>query len=156
MRSSSASPTHTRHSGCANSVNQKGFIAAIVIAIVVALLGAGTYFVSTRQISPSPKACTQEAKLCPDGSYVSRTGPDCEFAECPDGEQISLREGQRESSFLLEKIYPDRVTGLNFMEYPVARDQGYPVTLRIGEVVSNGCTVTLTLAGRSGAAEFPP
>ncbi len=28
-------------------------------------------------------ACTQEAKLCPDGSYVGRTGPNCEFAQCP-------------------------------------------------------------------------
>ncbi len=28
-------------------------------------------------------ACTQEAKLCPDGSAVGRTGPNCEFAECP-------------------------------------------------------------------------
>ncbi|MEX1997825.1 MAG: TspO/MBR family protein [Candidatus Andersenbacteria bacterium] len=27
--------------------------------------------------------CTQEAKLCPDGSYVGRTGPNCEFAACP-------------------------------------------------------------------------
>ena len=31
-----------------------------------------------------PKACTQEAKLCPDGTAVSRTGPNCEFAPCPD------------------------------------------------------------------------
>ncbi|MBX3203486.1 MAG: hypothetical protein KF764_00395 [Labilithrix sp.] len=31
-----------------------------------------------------PKACTQEAKLCPDGTAVSRTGPNCEFAACPD------------------------------------------------------------------------
>jgi hypothetical protein len=28
-------------------------------------------------------ACTLEAKLCPDGSHVSRTGPNCEFAPCP-------------------------------------------------------------------------
>jgi hypothetical protein len=28
-------------------------------------------------------ACTQEAKLCPDGSYVGRKGPKCEFADCP-------------------------------------------------------------------------
>lgn len=27
--------------------------------------------------------CTMEAKLCPDGSYVGRTGPNCEFAMCP-------------------------------------------------------------------------
>lgn len=30
----------------------------------------------------SPKACTQEAKLCPNGSYVGRTGPNCEFTPC--------------------------------------------------------------------------
>jgi len=29
------------------------------------------------------RACTQEAKLCPDGSAVGRTGPNCEFAPCP-------------------------------------------------------------------------
>lgn len=28
-------------------------------------------------------ACTMEAKLCPDGSYVGRSGPKCEFAPCP-------------------------------------------------------------------------
>lgn len=27
--------------------------------------------------------CTLEAKVCPDGSYVGRTGPNCEFAPCP-------------------------------------------------------------------------
>lgn len=38
--------------------------------------------------SPTPKAiegkmCTMEAKLCPDGSYVGRSGPNCAFAPCP-------------------------------------------------------------------------
>lgn len=27
--------------------------------------------------------CTQEVKMCSDGSYVSRQGPSCEFASCP-------------------------------------------------------------------------
>lgn len=27
--------------------------------------------------------CTEEAKLCPDGSAVGRTGPQCEFEACP-------------------------------------------------------------------------
>lgn len=31
-------------------------------------------------------ACTLDAKECPDGSYVGRTGPDCEFAACPTEE----------------------------------------------------------------------
>jgi hypothetical protein len=30
------------------------------------------------------KACTMEAKLCPDGSSVGRSGPNCEFAACPE------------------------------------------------------------------------
>ncbi len=37
-------------------------------------------------ISPGPtttsKACTLEAKVCPDGSSVGRTGPNCEFSPC--------------------------------------------------------------------------
>jgi len=41
---------------------------------IVNLPGGGT---------ESPKACTMEAKLCPDGSAVGRTGPNCEFAQCP-------------------------------------------------------------------------
>lgn len=30
-----------------------------------------------------PVACTMEAKICPDGSSVGRSGPNCEFAPCP-------------------------------------------------------------------------
>lgn len=28
--------------------------------------------------------CPADVRLCPDGSYVGRTGPDCEFAPCPE------------------------------------------------------------------------
>src|SRR3989344_1128650 len=236
----------------------RGYIIGIIgIVLLTAVAG---YFVVNRQTDePTPVACTQEAKLCPDGSAVGRTGPNCEFAECPDvnpsptptptptpvptpaafgksttlaineqvkftdglnvtlaeindsrcpegvmciwagelspllritggdagkslkeirlgtatatsktengytfvlqdatvttatimvtkgEEEVSLREGEREGSLLVQKIYADRVEGLNFMEYPVARDQGFPVTLRVGETASNGCTITLTL-----------
>jgi hypothetical protein len=34
-------------------------------------------------------ACTADAKMCPDGTYVSRTGPHCEFAPCPREYNIS-------------------------------------------------------------------
>ncbi len=30
-----------------------------------------------------PQACTMEARVCPDGSAVGRTGPNCAFAPCP-------------------------------------------------------------------------
>lgn len=32
---------------------------------------------------PVPIACTDEAKVCPDGSTVGRVAPSCEFAACP-------------------------------------------------------------------------
>lgn len=37
----------------------------------------------TQEIKEDGVACTMEAKLCPDGSYVGRTGPSCEFEACP-------------------------------------------------------------------------
>ncbi len=37
--------------------------------------------------TPEQTACTLEAKICPDGSSVGRTGPNCEFAECPTDSQ---------------------------------------------------------------------
>lgn len=59
--------------------------------------------------------CTQEAKLCPDGSYVGRTGPRCEFAECPVAESPSTssstaRVGQEISSLGV------RITPLKVLE----------------------------------------
>lgn len=33
--------------------------------------------------SGTQKICTMDAKVCPDGSTVGRTGPNCEFATCP-------------------------------------------------------------------------
>ncbi len=36
-----------------------------------------------KEIQGKIKTCTQEAKICPDGSGVGRIGPNCEFAPCP-------------------------------------------------------------------------
>jgi hypothetical protein len=40
----------------------------------------------------APVACTMDAKACPDGSYVGRIAPDCEFEPCP--QPIDLPEPQ--------------------------------------------------------------
>lgn len=40
--------------------------------------------VSSQQTAPtSTSVCPADAKLCPDGSSVGRSGPKCEFAPCP-------------------------------------------------------------------------
>lgn len=38
-----------------------------------------------------PVACTLDAKVCPDGSAVGRTGPDCAFAPCPNEETLQVK-----------------------------------------------------------------
>jgi len=44
----------------------------------------GLVFLASCAKVPVQKACTEEAKLCPDGSAVGRSGPSCEFAACPN------------------------------------------------------------------------
>ncbi len=41
--------------------------------------------IATPAASPigQPVACTLEARICPDGTAVGRSGPNCEFAPCP-------------------------------------------------------------------------
>lgn len=42
------------------------------------------FFVAQARLTPPPIVyCPQDAKLCPDGSYVSRVAPSCEFNSCP-------------------------------------------------------------------------
>src|SRR3972149_2229878 len=55
---------------------------ALIIPVLILLLGSG-WVVWKLWISPEPMACTEEAKICSDGSAVGRTGPNCEFAPCP-------------------------------------------------------------------------
>jgi cytochrome b subunit of formate dehydrogenase len=53
----------------------KKYFAAIIVIVFVALTGAIVWrnFFS----APEQVACTEEAKICPDGSSVGRTGPNC-------------------------------------------------------------------------------
>lgn len=68
--------------------NKQGFAAVFGIIIVLALLGGATYLYGKKSVT-GPVACTMEAKLCPDGSSVGRTGPNCEFATCPGTSPVS-------------------------------------------------------------------
>jgi hypothetical protein len=69
---------------------QKGFSNLTLILLVVVVLGIGGYAALNQKASvpepipgPGEIGCTLDAKQCPDGSYVGRTGPNCEFSECP-------------------------------------------------------------------------
>jgi len=59
----------------------------LVLFLVLGLFLVGGLVVAALEIGvptkPRGRACTEEAKICPDGSAVGRGGPNCEFAPCP-------------------------------------------------------------------------
>ena len=57
----------------------------IAIAIIAGVFSTFISHKNQKQIFKEDEvvACTAEDMLCPDGSYVGRSGPNCEFAACP-------------------------------------------------------------------------
>ncbi|MEI7961522.1 MAG: hypothetical protein WCI04_04250 [archaeon] len=62
----------------------------------------------------SPTACTQEAKLCPDGTVVGRTLPNCEFAKCPRIDSNSnILVDKNQASFIEKRFFVDVFANYN-------------------------------------------
>ncbi len=63
---------------------------SLVTSVIILLLVIVGVFVFTMRQKPNQglplpeqTICTQDALHCPDGTYVGRVGPHCEFAACP-------------------------------------------------------------------------
>tara|TARA_B100000508_G_scaffold31981_1_gene24596 strand:- start:34622 stop:35248 length:627 start_codon:yes stop_codon:yes gene_type:complete len=83
-----------------------------------------------------PVACTQEAKMCPDGSFVGRTGPNCEFEACPDAdvseEVVVCTDEMKEQKYCTREYAP--VCGQVEVQCITTPCDPQPQTF------SNGCT----------------
>lgn len=66
----------------------KVIILTILGILVLGILASGFYLWNKQKLGILLKPCTEEAKICPDGTAVGRTGPNCEFAECPEVKPI--------------------------------------------------------------------
>lgn len=106
--------------------------------LLVSVVGAGAYYAGTQQAASTvvvtdtqiiqyPEesaelesvACTMEAKVCPDGSSVGRTGPNCEFSMCPgETEQTAAQNTYTNTTFHYTFSYPQswKVTTDNYAE----------------------------------------
>ncbi len=98
----------------------------IIIGGLLVLLGGVIFLIfsegnilESMHIQQQVPACTEEAKICPDGSYVGRSGPDCAFAECPgpypgvifdnqvppkEGETVTQKLCAREGEFISDVL----------------------------------------------------
>ena len=66
---------------------------SLIILIILALLAVvwlGIKSIINEPQEEEPVVCTMDVKECPDGSYVSRVAPKCDFAPCPETRTIKL------------------------------------------------------------------
>jgi len=54
-----------------------------LLILIVSIIGAIFVFTQNKKEVPTEIACTMDALICPDGTAVGRTGPNCSFAPCP-------------------------------------------------------------------------
>ncbi len=76
----------------------------LVVVVAVALVGLAFHY----RTPQSGTICSMEAMLCPDGSSVSRTGPNCEFTVCPTSSTVDTS---------VWKTVTDPTSGISF-RYP--------------------------------------
>ncbi len=73
--------------GCSPEATAQGCLGAPASIRVIGTVVIKVY--SSSSTVPNPIACTRDAKQCSDGSYVGRTGPNCQFV-CPTNSSESV------------------------------------------------------------------
>jgi plastocyanin len=72
-------------------------ILAVLVMGAVAVFGVGNRVEAPVVEAPAgiegddQFACTMDAKECPDGTFVGRVAPSCEFAACPGSSEADVR-----------------------------------------------------------------
>ncbi len=103
----------------------------LIAAVILVVVGV---VASQRFSAERPVACTEEAKLCSDGSTVGRTGPNCEFSLCPKEDLIVVEnpraqervssplaiKGKARGTWYFEASFPIRLIDENGKELAVA------------------------------------
>ncbi len=64
---------------------------SVVLVFLIIVLGIALWISMQNTPKEEPVACTMDARMCPDGSYVGRSGPNCEFTQCPTPTQDDIQ-----------------------------------------------------------------
>lgn len=108
------------------------------LAIVIIIAGGAWYYFAHKNNpqggTGGPYACTMDAKICPDGSTVGRTGPRCEFAACPAETPHSAEQA------LVQAYVKENINSIATNE-PVLGGKWYVVSVTVNPVANKGTIV---------------
>lgn len=136
-----------------HGINAGTFLLAVAVILLLGIV-IGFSFGAKKVIAPQkplpPKEdtspgviCSQDALACPDGSYVSRHGPNCEFDACPSIQSSEIKNWKmyfnRQYKFSLK--YPPDWT------YKVSNNETFDLILSLSpntaSVSNNGLLIRL-------------
>lgn len=101
----------------------------LVIILIVAVLTTAFLFIKKDSLKNDlPVACTEEAKICPDGSAVGRSGPLCEFAKCP--EVVTTSDTSKTKDVVLKVRETVKVWDLSITLEGIVGDSRCPVDVQ--------------------------
>ncbi len=98
----------------------------IGIVVVTGAVSAGALAYQKFKTGSDQVACTMEAMQCPDGSYVGRQGPKCEFAKCPSQNVPSPTPSQNNPSSVTSINNPIVIKGVTITPTEVVSDSRCP------------------------------
>lgn len=79
----------------------------LILLAVIGVFAGAAWYVLRANLVIEDQGCTLEAKMCPDGTAVGRSGPNCEFAPCPgESDTMQKEEGHISGMVAIGPICP--------------------------------------------------
>ncbi len=102
---------------------KKNIVIVFLLAVILVILAMNFKFNKQEE---QGLACTEEAKICPDGSAVGRTGPKCEFAACP--------EAKTNTSTVSVSREDDKIEGKRLVYFRGLKQDGFAALVTVDPI----------------------
>lgn len=122
-----------------------GMLISLLIILLLLSTSGVAGFVIYKNLNKQPEqiACTLEAMICPDGSSVGRTGPNCEFSPCPTQAPDPTADWKTYKGEGFSFKYPNGLfedpseSNSTYIDGDVNNSIGFSNNIRIKELFSN-------------------
>lgn len=115
--------------------NKKIIFVILIIVIIGGIAYGVSKFLNRTPADSQGIACTQEALLCHDGSYVGRTGSKCQFTACPNQPSFTGTLRQNAGNFSLIFGSPENGGEVSYV-MPLVFESSSTIGQLVGQKIS--------------------